>query len=116
MFEKSRTKIFIDTNIFLDFYRSKNEDADKVMTMLHNNKDILITTEHAYDEFIRNRNSAIQQCLNQFGSPSISSIPFICSFPEYKELEKHLGEVKKQHTKIKDKIQELLKDPHKDEI
>ena len=56
MFTKENTKIFIDTNIFLGLYNSNEAGNAKIfLHSLFKNKSILITTEQAINEYLRNR-------------------------------------------------------------
>lgn len=91
MFTKENTKIFIDTNIFLGLYNSN--EAGNVKIFLHSlfkNKSILITTEQAINEYLRNRTRVINELKTSFlatsDRPYASS--FITSLKGYKEVPK----------------------------
>lgn len=67
MFTKENTKIFIDTNIFLGLYNSN--EAGNVKIFLHSlfkNKSILITTEQAINEYLRNGTRVINELKTSF--------------------------------------------------
>ena len=50
------TKIFIDTNIFLDMYRANlQSDISTLLGFIFKNKKYFITTEQSINEFTRNR-------------------------------------------------------------
>lgn len=55
---KLLAKIFIDTNIFLDFYRSNNESL-KIFEELNKYAESLIFPIQVFNEFRRNRISLL---------------------------------------------------------
>ena len=58
--------IFIDTNIFLDFYRmSGGEAAKKQIAFINNNSTHLITTDLVRMEFLKNRQKIILDTLKE---------------------------------------------------
>ena len=61
------TKIFIDTNIFLDMYRANlQSDISTLLGFIFKNKKYFITTEQSINEFTRNRRSILEQALESF--------------------------------------------------
>lgn len=61
------TKIFIDTNIFLDMYRANiQKDIKTIMQFLYQNKKYFITTEQSINEFLRNRRKVLNEALDDF--------------------------------------------------
>lgn len=67
--ERAPIKVFIDTNVYLDFYRLSNADLTKLEQLVELSKktgDIeLYVTQHQVDEFYRNREAVIAESLNQ---------------------------------------------------
>ncbi len=60
-------KIFIDTNIFLDMYRSNlKNDIQEIMNLLKLNSSTLITVEQSINEFERNRYTVIDNAIEEF--------------------------------------------------
>lgn len=58
--------IFVDTNIFLDFYRmSGGEAAKKQIAFINNNSQYLITTDLVKMEFLKNRQKIILDTLKE---------------------------------------------------
>ena len=55
-------KIFIDTNVFFDFYRA-NKDTLEILTELHQHSGSIVFPSLAYDEFLRNRVKIIEQVI-----------------------------------------------------
>ena len=70
------TKIFIDTNIFLDMYRANiQKDIKTIMQFLYQNKKYFITTEQSINEFLRNNSDSgeimyliydIERCIDDY--------------------------------------------------
>lgn len=55
-------KIFIDTNIFLDFYRyNSNDNILEIEKEFKKYKNYFINTQQSYDEFYRNRERTINE-------------------------------------------------------
>lgn len=53
-------KIFIDTNIILDFYRINNKKSVKeILKEIKKYKKYFISTKQSKDEFLRNRDRTI---------------------------------------------------------
>jgi predicted nucleic acid-binding protein len=56
--------IFIDTNIFLDFYRMRKSDVSmKYLKEIENHKDLIITTSQVEMEFKKNRQEVILESI-----------------------------------------------------
>ncbi len=76
--------LFIDTNIFLNFFAYSSEDLNK-LNNLHKlisetNQINLFIPKHLTDEFARNREKKINEAMIKFGdSYKKIEIPKICS-------------------------------------
>jgi predicted nucleic acid-binding protein len=96
--------VFVDTNIFLDFYHFSNEDLEHLtdlLKLIELKKVNLYITEQVINEFNRNRESKIQDAIKRLNSSdSKAELPQMClDYPEAKELknaEKLFKEKKKQ--------------------
>lgn len=113
------TKIFIDTNIFLGLYNSN--DSGNVKAFIHSlisHKNILVTTEQAYNEYLRNRVRVIGEFKNSFIASRMKeqTSSFVRSMPEYKSYLKCVKELQTAHKQILDKIDQIVSDPSKDYI
>lgn len=67
-------KIFIDTNVLLDFYRLSGGDLEELRQMAklsENGKITLLLTDYLKDEFYRNREGVISQAISQFRKSSV---------------------------------------------
>ena len=62
-------KIFIDTNIFLDFYRyNKNDNISNLKDEFKKYFEYFINTKQSYDEFFRNREKTINEFIDTLKS------------------------------------------------
>lgn len=101
-------KVFIDTNIFLNFFDFSSEDLDELtkIAVLQTTKGIeIILTQQVLDEFRRNREQKIQNALKKFEEVDFSSFPqMIKPYPEYSDLQAKKREFQKIKKDILDKI------------
>lgn len=103
--------LFIDTNIYLNFYHFANDDLEelkKLTVVIDKKKITLFTTEQAISEFKRNRDNKIADALKRFSEQkSPNQFPQICKeYGEFKNLEKGL----KTYELAKSKIMSSLKE------
>lgn len=113
--------IFVDTNIYLDFYRARSiqarsnqalNDADvKLLARLKEVKDSLICTEQIQMEFLKNRQAVIKESFLELKAPAFPQAPalFIGS-----ELGKALAASKEKAERSFKSLQEELEDAMKD--
>lgn len=67
---------FVDTNVFLDFYRYPGEPAKRQLNGLLRHKDSLIVTEQLHMEYLKNRQKVIADNLKKgLSSERLSSLP-----------------------------------------
>lgn len=97
--------LFIDTNIFLDFYHLSGADIAELhkLTELLQSGDLkLFITDQLSDEFKRNRDNKIKDAMNAFNKPKLSiSFPAFCKlYPEYTELKSMLEEANTKHADL----------------
>lgn len=81
-------KILIDTNIYLDFYRSNNE-ALKLFEEMEKHFDKIILTDQIIVEFERSRETVIKKVMQSFESESTLqnfSSSFLQNLPEFRDL------------------------------
>lgn len=85
--ERESMNLFIDTNIYLNFYHFTNEDIEelkKLTVAIKSRKILLFITEQVKREFKRNRENKIADALKKFNGQNIPvQFPRICK--EYKE-------------------------------
>ena len=95
--------LFIDTNIYLDFYRIRNESKTSFLEHLEAIKDSLIITDQVEMEFKKNRQSAILEGMQELKVPNKINVPAIL------KNEETATALEKDHKKIKEKVQVLKK-------
>jgi predicted nucleic acid-binding protein len=108
--------LFVDTNIFLDFYHFSNEDLDNLKDLsklIEGKKVTIFIPEQIRHEFYRNREAKIHDAIKRLASNDLKSeLPQIClGYSEikdlknaekiFKEKKKHL--IDKLNTDIKSK-------------
>jgi hypothetical protein len=70
---KPAAYVFVDTNIFLDFYRGNNEASLTLLKKMDTVKDRIISTYQVEMEFKKNRQAVLQDTLNNIKfNPQIS--------------------------------------------
>jgi hypothetical protein len=100
--------LFIDTNIFLDFYHLSGADIEelhKLTALLESGGLKLFITDQLCDEFKRNRDNKINDAMNAFNKPKLTIIfPAFCKlYPEYAELQIMLKEANTKQTQLYNK-------------
>lgn len=111
------TKIFIDTNRFLDLYRT-DKDSIKIFQEISNLKPNLICSEQGYHEFIRNRDNVLNATLENLlkNKMDLYTTAFTRQLPEYSEIARLQKEYKIIHKKFVERIKDIQKNPEKDPI
>jgi hypothetical protein len=107
--------LFIDTNIFLDFYRDRKSDVStKFLEQIELCKDRLILGSQLEMEYKKNRQVVILETLGKFGTPDwgkLSPPALIADLQASKMIKKHQKEIGTQQKKVVEKIQKILKNP-----
>src|SRR5438128_969457 len=116
--KKSATEkplLFVDTNIFLDFYRARGEAGLRLLNHLQKVSDHIILTDQIHFEFLKNRQAVICEALANLKAPSVQ--PFV---PAYlmesqtgRSIDKNLKEIREGVEKLKRRVSLLLKNPNK---
>lgn len=113
-------RIFIDTNVFLDMYRSNiQSDINTLMRFLYKNKKYLITTEQSINEFSRNRYTILNESLESFKKTTNidkGSSTFLRSLNGYKKYEDSLKRFREQRQAVIEEIQGKIESTQKDDI
>lgn len=83
--------LFIDTNVFLKFYRFSNDDLEelkKLLVLLRNNELTLFLPQQVVDEFNRNRESVIMEAVDKFRKEKVEKqFPHMLQqYSEYNDL------------------------------
>lgn len=114
--EKIDALIFIDTNIFLDFYRIRRTDVSmKYLEEIVKHKDIIITSSQVEMEYKKNRQSAILESITEVTKKNNInlSVPAILTDAQaLKMMKKSKAEIDNQQKKLKLQIERILKKPN----
>lgn len=106
--------LFVDTNIYLDFYRIRNEVKIPFITHLEAIKDQLIVTDQVEMEFKKNRQSAILEGIKELKVPTKISVPGIIRQDKSSSaLDNDIERIKKRIRKLKTRLENVLKTPTK---
>lgn len=104
--------IFVDTNIFLDFYRVPGESAKRQMAALERHKDRLIVSDQVRMEFLKNRQKVILHSFGGIKKPQKTTMPQILDESEpARLLKKAEKEADKRYKQLKGRIENLLGKP-----
>ena len=112
--KRSPTKpfVFIDTNIFLDFYRANREANLSLLERLKAVKDRVISTYQVEMEFLKNRQNVLVESLNNVKADPTPTLPAIFSDSATAKSVKNLAKDIKNKTDLQRKrIVNLLKNP-----
>lgn len=112
--------VFIDTQIFLDFYRLPGREALKrQLEYIDRSKDNIIITSQVEMEFKKNRQSVLWQLLtNEFkAQPKLAGLPpILANAKAGAALKTAHKNYKQQHEKVKKRIEKLLGSPESDPV
>lgn len=108
----SPSYIFIDTNIFLDFYRASNDTTLKLLKKLESVSDRVICTYQVEMEFLKNRQAVI---VNNSVLPSLKisdNLPAVMGDTKLSNsLKKEKKELDKRSNELKKRIANIIKNP-----
>jgi hypothetical protein len=99
--------LFIDTNIWLDFYRARTEAGLSLLEHLDQIADKIIVTSQVEMEFKKNRQHAIKEGIDALKSSAAPSRPGI--FSDAKETKSILASQKKTEASVKKLISRYVK-------
>lgn len=111
--------IFIDTNIFLDFYRIRRTNVSmKYLDEIVKHKDIIITSSQIEMEFKSNRQSAILESISEVTKAaqiSLSCPAVISESNAIKMIKKSKDSIQVQQNRLKNQIERILKNPKRND-
>lgn len=111
-------KLFIDANVYLDFYRSNN-DAIKIFDELIKNSKFIVLTEQIIEEFFRNREVVLNEIKKKFSIDSALenfTSAFLNNMPEFSELSGLRKSYYNKRSEIEKKINEIIENPKIDPV
>jgi predicted nucleic acid-binding protein len=113
------TKIYTDTNWFLNFYRKALDDL-ALLDELAKYKGTLIITRQTINEFLRNRVTTLKGVISEF-KKSVDVRPphttaLLRSFPAHEELKSITEDYKKKSKEVLDYLRQVIEDDKKDPV
>jgi predicted nucleic acid-binding protein len=110
-------KIFIDTNIFLDFYRAK-KDSLGILRELYQHSGSIVFPSLVYDEFLRNRVKIIEQVINSLRNekPKYFTSAIVEGLEVFEDLKKSRDEHRKYLDITISKLEEIKEDSKQDDV
>lgn len=112
MASKIQRLLFIDTNIWLDFYRARNETGLELLNHVDAVADRIIVTYQLELEFKKNRQAAILEGMQELKSPQKISRPGIFSDAKAASaLTKSLSAAEKHVKTLKQRLTKVLDNP-----
>ena len=107
-----RKLLFIDANIWLDFYRARNETGLGLLKHVEDISENVIVTYQLESEVKRNRQVAILEGMKELKAPTPMSRPGIFSDAQAtKKINRSLVEIEKRVKKLKTNLIHALADP-----
>lgn len=107
--------IFVDTNIFLDFYRMRKSDVSmKYLQEIENHRDLVITSSQVEMEFKKNRQEVILESIIEVKKPININLNVPTVLADAKAVDiirKSKKTIEDQQKRLKLKIERILKNP-----
>ena len=106
--------LFIDANIFLDFYHLSGGDIEelkKLVALVENGDIVLFSSPQLREEVKRNRDAKISDAMRDFRKASFKlSFPAFCKlYDEYEELRAYINDANKKHAELVQKAMDDVK-------
>lgn len=112
MASKLQKLLFVDANIWLDFYRSRNETGLALLNHLESVAPKIITTYQLESEYKRNRQAAILEGMQDLKPPSQVQRPGLFSDAKASAvLSRSIKEAEKRVKSLKAKLKKVLENP-----
>ena len=108
--------VFIDTNIFLDFYRLRGREKSlSILDHVAENQEKFIITSQVEMEFKKNRQKVILDSYERIRPPSFDDLvqlpAFLSDSKQSKAIETHSKRVKTLTRKMRERTERVLKSP-----
>lgn len=114
--QKLNALVFIDTNIYLDFYRHRKSDISlKYLDLFEKNKDKIITSSQVEMEFKKNRQVALLESIGKLKGIDNSEFILPTILLQTKSaaiVNEKKKEISKHQQILKAKIEKILKNPN----
>jgi len=111
------SKIFIDTNLFLNLYET-NHDTLNIFKDINELISDLVMTDQVFDEFLRNRDVCLQKVVTQIKNNKVNlgSSSLTRHLNEFNDLGQLKKEFDKKNQEIERKIEDMMQNPKNDPI
>ncbi|HOX06394.1 MAG TPA: PIN domain-containing protein [Planctomycetota bacterium] len=115
---KRQFLVFVDTNIFLDFYKTSQLKGLTLLSHLDRIRDRVVTTEQVAMEFKKNRQNVILDTMTKLQAPGKISPPlFLANATAARALSSNIEKAVSQIKRMKEKLLKVLSDPkNSDEV
>ncbi|WP_282025532.1 PIN domain-containing protein [Limimaricola cinnabarinus] len=112
----NRSLVFIDTNIFLDFYRLRGGAAVRQLEALRRHRSSLILTDQVKMEFLKNRQNAVAEIWKEVPAPAVNLPAVLQDYGPSKAFKKKMMEAKTLHAEMQSKARGMLENPREEDI
>lgn len=112
-------KIFIDTNIILDFYRINNKNSiNEILKEIKRYKKYFVSTKQSQDEFLRNRDRTIADFIEEIKKQNykVHTNNVIATLDSYMEYHDSIIKANNDTKKIIEELNKLIENPDIDLI
>jgi len=107
-----KTYAFIDTNIFLDFYRAQNETNLSLLKKLESVSERVICTYQVEMEFLKNRQRVIMGISNDTTLDINANLPAVMDDTQLSNaLKKEKKELQKKRKQLKKRLEKIISNP-----
>lgn len=114
--QRENSLLFIETNIFLDFYRMPGESALHQLEILSKIQEKIIFSDQVFMEFLKHRQEKLIEAYRELNIPK-PKVPLIVKDRKQSEmLQKHLDDASKSAEKLKKDLLTYFKHPGRDPI
>ena len=111
--------IFIDTNIFLDFYRTHGSVVSGMLEHIDGNRDRIITTLQVEMEYKNNRQSVIMKAIESLKKtqwPPLTIPAFLADAKAAEIIERNRKVANSQTRKLEERLKRVLNNPSYNDI
>ena len=111
-------KVFIDTNVFLRLYQTKEGNITRIFEDISKLKSSIVFVDQVFDEFLRNRDKILMKQIENVSNQKIKNLhvtPLIKSLDEFSDLVEARKLFDINHKKLLSKI-EKIKDDIKEDV
>ncbi len=104
--------LFVDTNIYLDFYRIRSDVKTPFLAHLEAIKDHLVITDQVEMEFKKNRQGAILEGMRELKAPARISVPSVLKQDKSSTaLDKDIANIKQRIQKLRARYTKVFETP-----